>query len=164
MDLGAVHDYPRPSQSLPLRPRALQARPDPLAYTPALETGHERKDRSDQLPEFGRGVEEALGVGAELDALRAEAPQVIECLADTLARKTIQTPHQYGVELAPGSSIHERLELRPVLLALGSGLAIYILRDDTPVQRLGERDQLLALVLRGLLATILRNLAAYTEI
>ena len=64
-DLRAVYDYSRPPKSRSLLPGALQARPNPLSYAPPLEAGYERKDRGHKLPEFGGGVEEALGVAGD---------------------------------------------------------------------------------------------------
>jgi hypothetical protein len=66
--------------------------------------------------------------------------------------------HTNTMSNSRGERVHHGFELQSVLLALGPRLAVFVLRDDTPVHGLSERQQLLALILRGLFAPILRSL------
>ena len=77
---------------------------------------------------------------------REEADQVLKAAAETIDR-----PSHHHVELAPGRSLVEGVELRPLVLALGAGDAVILVdAHDLPTGPLGNLAQLALLVGRGL--------------
>jgi hypothetical protein len=90
-----------------------------------------RRNRQHQFAGGAKSSEMGFRVRFEFHAVRLQQSHVRERLIHTLARETIERPHQHHIEQLPGRIHHQPLER--IAMCMLAGLVVRVLLRDRPL-------------------------------